>query len=152
MHEIFLLGSHFQFLYFLVVEEENSGTYMFLIDIPFKGCQGRSNRSSNVHAVSYFACGVNDTAYTVHVVSLMHAVSLTQHAFFFFCIASPFCRWFSPFKVVRKFYCACGVNDTTCTTHPVSMTPHAFKKIRISSQIRLYIQKGLLIRDPGRMF
>jgi hypothetical protein len=36
---------------------------MFLIDIPFKGCQGRSNRSSIVHAVSYFACGVNDTAY-----------------------------------------------------------------------------------------
>jgi hypothetical protein len=35
---------------------------MFLIDIPFKGCQGRSNRSSIVHAVSYFACGVNDTA------------------------------------------------------------------------------------------
>jgi hypothetical protein len=28
---------------------------MFLIDIPFKGCQGRSNRSSIVHAVSYFA-------------------------------------------------------------------------------------------------
>jgi hypothetical protein len=26
--------------------------YMFLIDIPFKGCQGRSNRSSIVHAVS----------------------------------------------------------------------------------------------------
>jgi hypothetical protein len=35
---------------------------MFLIDIPFKGCQGRSNHSSIVHAVSYFACGVNDTA------------------------------------------------------------------------------------------
>jgi hypothetical protein len=35
---------------------------MFLIDIPFKGCQDRSNRSSIVHAVSYFACGVNDTA------------------------------------------------------------------------------------------
>jgi hypothetical protein len=35
---------------------------MFLIDIPFKGCQGRSNSSSIVHAVSYFACGVNETA------------------------------------------------------------------------------------------
>jgi hypothetical protein len=37
---------------------------MFLIDIPFKGCHGRSSRSWNVHAVSYFACGVNDTAET----------------------------------------------------------------------------------------
>jgi hypothetical protein len=35
---------------------------MFLLDIPFKGFQGRSNRSSIVHAVSYFACGVNDNA------------------------------------------------------------------------------------------
>jgi hypothetical protein len=34
---------------------------MFLIDISFKGCQRRSNRSSIVHAVSYFACGVNDS-------------------------------------------------------------------------------------------
>jgi hypothetical protein len=48
---------------------------MFLIDIPFKGCQGRSNRSSIVHAVSYFACGVIDTTFTVH------AVALTPHAF-----------------------------------------------------------------------
>jgi hypothetical protein len=51
---------------------------MFLIDIPFKGCQGRSNRSSIVHAVSYFECGVNDTACTVH------AVSMTLHAFLIF--------------------------------------------------------------------
>jgi hypothetical protein len=29
---------------------------MFFIDIPFKGCQSRSNRSSIMHAVSYFAC------------------------------------------------------------------------------------------------
>jgi hypothetical protein len=29
---------------------------MFLIDIPFRSCQGRSNRSSIVHTVSYFAC------------------------------------------------------------------------------------------------
>jgi hypothetical protein len=33
---------------------------MFMIEILFKGCQGRSNCSSIVHAVSYFACGVND--------------------------------------------------------------------------------------------
>jgi hypothetical protein len=26
----------------------------------------------------------------------------------------PFCMWFSLFEVVRKFYCACGVNDTAC--------------------------------------
>jgi hypothetical protein len=47
---------------------------MFLIDIPFKGWQGRSNFSLIVHAVSNFACGVNDTACT------MHAVSMTPHA------------------------------------------------------------------------
>jgi hypothetical protein len=35
---------------------------MFVIDITYNGCQGRSNRSSIVHAVSYFACGANDTA------------------------------------------------------------------------------------------
>jgi hypothetical protein len=28
---------------------------MFLTYIPFKGCQGRANRSSIVHAVSYFS-------------------------------------------------------------------------------------------------
>jgi hypothetical protein len=48
---------------------------MFLIDFPFKGCQGRLNRSSIVHAVSYFARGVIDTACTVH------AVSMIPHAF-----------------------------------------------------------------------
>jgi hypothetical protein len=51
---------------------------MFLIDIPFKGCQGRSNHSSIAHAVSYFACGIIDTA------CIVHAVSLTPHAFFIF--------------------------------------------------------------------
>jgi hypothetical protein len=59
---------------------------MFFIDIPFKGCPGRSNRSSIVHAVSYFACGVIDPACTVHPVSMtphahVHAVSMTPHAF-----------------------------------------------------------------------
>jgi hypothetical protein len=40
---------------------------MFLIDITFKGSQeGHSNRSSIVHAVSYFACSGNDTACTVY--------------------------------------------------------------------------------------
>jgi hypothetical protein len=31
---------------------------MFVIDIPIKICQGCSNRSPVVHAVSYFAYGV----------------------------------------------------------------------------------------------
>jgi hypothetical protein len=39
---------------------------MFLIDIPFKGCQDRSNRASIVRVGSYFPCGVNDLACTVH--------------------------------------------------------------------------------------
>jgi hypothetical protein len=51
---------------------------MFLIDTPFQGSQGRSNRLSIVHAVSYFACSVNDTAWFVH------AVPLTLHAFYIF--------------------------------------------------------------------
>jgi hypothetical protein len=36
--------------------------HLFLIDIPFEGHQDRSNRSSHEEAVSYFACGVIDTA------------------------------------------------------------------------------------------
>jgi hypothetical protein len=36
--------------------------------------------------------------------------------FKFFCIPSLFCIW---------FFCACGVNDTTCTMHAVLMPPHA---------------------------
>jgi hypothetical protein len=95
---------------------------MFLIDIPFKGCQGRSNRSSIVHAVSYFACGANDIACTVY------AVSLTPQAFLnFFEYHRSFAYDFHFSKiVVQKFYCACGANDTACPVHPVSMTPHAF--------------------------
>jgi hypothetical protein len=46
MQENFLLGSPFKFIYFLGVGWGNSGTYMFLINIPFKGYQGRSNRTS----------------------------------------------------------------------------------------------------------
>jgi hypothetical protein len=40
---------------------------------------------------------------------------------------------FTLFEVVRKFSCACGVNDTasivhvvSLTLHALSMTPHAF--------------------------
>jgi hypothetical protein len=48
---------------------------MFVIDIPFKGCHGRSYRSSIVlchilHTVSMRrASGVNDTACIMHAVS-----------------------------------------------------------------------------------
>jgi hypothetical protein len=86
---------------------------MFLIDIPFKGCQGRSNHSLIVHAVSYFACDVNYTACAVH------AVSLTPHAFLIFweyhrCFAYDF--HFS--KLIENFLVhAC--------MHVVSMIPHA---------------------------
>jgi hypothetical protein len=65
-----LLGSPFKSLFFIVVGKDNSRTYTFQIDIRIKGCQGRTNRSSIVHAVSYFACGVNKTPCTLHVVSL----------------------------------------------------------------------------------
>jgi hypothetical protein len=113
---------------------------MFLIDIPFKSCQGRSTHSSIVHVVSYFACGVNDTACTVHAVSVIHraccvndttctvhAMSLTPYAFliFFFAYHLCFAYDFSLFEVVQKFVCACGVNDTACYVHAVSMTPDA---------------------------
>jgi hypothetical protein len=47
---------------------------------------------------------------------------------------------------------ASGVNDTAFIVHAVSMTPHALKKIRISSRIRIFIRKGFtgspLIRGP----
>jgi hypothetical protein len=49
---------------------------MFLIG--FKGCQGRSNRSSIVHAVSYFACGVIDPAcflnFFLHTIAVLHMI------------------------------------------------------------------------------
>jgi hypothetical protein len=108
---------------------------MFLIDIPFKGCQGRSNHSSIVHAVSYFACCVNDTTCTVH------AVSLTPHAFFiFFAHHGCFAYDFHFSKLFGKFF---FINDTACIL-----------KIPISSWIRIYIRKSfsLLIRGPGGMF
>jgi hypothetical protein len=121
---------------------------MFLIDIPFKGCQGRSNRSLIMHAVSYFACDVNDTACT------MHGVPMTPHA------PCMWCQW-------QCMHHACSIKDTACTKKMFAqlrkvkiicktktMTPHAFKKIWICSQIRTYIQKGFcsLIRGQGRMF
>jgi hypothetical protein len=76
--KFFLLGSPFNFKYFFGGGVGLFGNIYVFIDIPFKGCHGRSNRSLIVHAVSYFACGVNDTACTVH------AVPLPPHAFFIF--------------------------------------------------------------------
>jgi hypothetical protein len=64
---------------------------MFLIDIPFKGCQDHINYLIIVHASSYFVCGVNDTA----------------------CIAVLSMQLI---EVVKNFtiYYACGVIDIAC--------------------------------------
>jgi hypothetical protein len=51
------------------------------------------------------ACGVIDTAYIYK----------------FFSLPSLFCIWFLLFKVVQNNFCACGVNDTACTMHEVSI-------------------------------
>jgi hypothetical protein len=48
--KFFVVSPFIQYIFFSV-GLDNSGTYMFLIDIPFKVCQGRSNHSSIVHAV-----------------------------------------------------------------------------------------------------
>jgi hypothetical protein len=89
----------------------------------------------------HHACGINDTTCTTHAVSMIlhelcmwcqwhcmhrsYGVIDTACILNFFCIPSLFCIWFSLFEVVKKFVCACGVNDdTTCTMHAVSMTPH----------------------------
>jgi hypothetical protein len=129
---------------------------MFLIDIPFKGCQGRSNRSSILHAVS-----MTPHAY-VHAVSMtphayVHAVSMTAHAFFiFFAYHRCFAYNFHFSKLFETFF----VHTVSMTQHAPCMRyqchrmHHAFKKIRISLRIRIYIRKGCipLIRSPGRMF
>jgi hypothetical protein len=49
-----------------------------------------------VHAVSYFACSVNVTACTVHMVSMIPHASCMR------------CHWY-------HMHHACGVNDTACT-------------------------------------
>jgi hypothetical protein len=127
---------------------------MFLIDIPFKGCQGRPNHSSIVHAVSYFACSVNGTAFVVHAVSMtpcahVHVVSMTLRAFliilhtiavlhmiFTFRSCSTIllctrCQWHRMRCQWYRMHRPWGVNDTACIL-----------KIRISSRIRIYIRKG----------
>jgi hypothetical protein len=83
---------------------------MFLIDIPFKGCLGRSNRSSIVHAVSYFACGViDDTA------CIVYPLSMTLTHAFFFAYHRRFAYDFHFLKLFENFI-----------VHAVSMTPHTF--------------------------
>jgi hypothetical protein len=98
----------------------HSGTYMLLIDIPFKGCQGRSNRSSIVHSVSYFAWGVNDT-----VCICACGVIDTPCIFNFFAYHRCFAYDFHFLKLFEKFVVhavsmtphACGINDTACIVH-----------------------------------
>jgi hypothetical protein len=67
---------------------------------PFKGGQGRSNRSS-----------------------IVHAVSLTPHGFFIFLHTIAVLHMIFTFW---NFVCACDINDSACTVHAVSMTLHAF--------------------------
>jgi hypothetical protein len=101
---------------------------MFLIDIPFKGCQGRSNLSSVVHAVSMIPHAF--LIFFLHTIAVLHMIFT--------------------FRSCSNNFCACGVDATAFIVHAVSMTPHAFWKIRI----RMYIRKGFspLIRSPGRVF
>jgi hypothetical protein len=48
----------------------------------------------------HHACGINDTAWIVH------AVSMTPHAFLIYCIPSLFCIWFSLFLCMRcQWHC-----------------------------------------------
>jgi hypothetical protein len=74
------------------------------------------------------ACGIIDTACTVHAVSLtlhacVHAVSLIPHA------QCMLCHWNRINGTCgvndTACTCACGINYTACTVHAVSLTPHA---------------------------
>jgi hypothetical protein len=90
---------------------------MFLIDILFKGCQGRSNRSLIVHAMSYFACGVIDILcifiFLWHTIAVLHTI-LT-------------------FRSCSETFCACGVNDTVCI----------FKKFEYLREFEFIFEKAL---------
>jgi hypothetical protein len=130
----------------------------FLLDIPFKGSQGRSNRLSIVHGVSYFSCGVNNNACIVHAVSstpqiTLNLCNLHSMRFFIWWHSKAVCLWFSLLEnfilnVVSmtlhatcmwcqwpRVHCALGVNDSACIVHAVSMTPHALC-LRYQWQIR----------------
>jgi hypothetical protein len=116
------------------------------------------------------SCGVNDTACILN----FFAYHRCLHMIFAFRNCSKIfvgmryppharcmrCQWYRMHRACGVndtaciVQCACGINDTACIVHAMSMTPHAFLKIRISSRIRIYIWKGFspLIRSPGRMF
>jgi hypothetical protein len=136
-----LLGSPFKFLYFLVVGLENSGAYMFLIDIPFKGCQGHSNRSLIVHGVSYLhAVSMKPHAFLIflHTIAVLHMIFTFRRCytnFLYMLSLIPHARcmryqWYHMHTCMRgqwhRMHRAYFINDTACTMHAVSMTPHAF--------------------------
>jgi hypothetical protein len=112
MHENFLLGSPLKFIYFFRGVVGQFGN-MFLIDIPFKGCQGCSNRSSTLQAVSY---------------GILHSIAVLHMIF--------------TFRIVRKIDCACGVNDTACTCAScVNDTTCILKNSNIFTNSNLYSKK-----------
>jgi hypothetical protein len=86
------------------------------------------------------ACGVIDAACTVHAVSLtphthVHAVSLIPHAPCMRCWHRMHKNLFEQLQkgkiicktamVCKKIKNTCGVNDTACTVHAVSLILHA---------------------------
>jgi hypothetical protein len=78
---------------------------MFLIDIPFKDCQGCSNRSS-----------------------IVHVVSLTLNAFLiFFAYHCCFAYDFQFLKLFENFvvHAVSMIPHALCSVNAVSMTPHA---------------------------
>jgi hypothetical protein len=86
---------------------------MFLIDIPFKGYQGRSNRTSIVHAVSMTPhAHVHVVSMTPHATCTVHAVSLTPHVYLIFLHTIAVLHMIFSFRSCSKIFCACGVNDT----------------------------------------
>jgi hypothetical protein len=116
MDKIFLLDSPFKYIYFCSGGVGQFAYINVLIDIPYKGCQGLTNCSSIVHAVSMklharcmqchwhrinllFFCISKAFSYNFHFSKLfesfnMHAVSMTPHALW---------HW---------MHGACGANDT----------------------------------------
>jgi hypothetical protein len=73
---------------FVVVGQDNTPIFKFLIAGSSKSSQSRTHRSYSVHAVTYFACGVNDPACNLLV---------------------PYDFYFS--KLFENLFIACGFND-----------------------------------------
>jgi hypothetical protein len=61
-HEFF--SSNFRYIFVFI---RRIFVHMFLIDIPFKGYQRRTNRSCIVHAVSYLAYRYFDATCTLNI-------------------------------------------------------------------------------------